>query len=142
MSEKYPNTLAGVGSASLLYGKLVPWPVSFSGIKYISRLCLNLLRVSEAIPWIDGCNYFANWSSDKTAFVAGLAGCVAGSSGCVARRGKAETPGATGPGTDPDAGGGAIGWGLEVIFVYNYIQKGIKRKSIFGTRRWRLYRQV
>ena len=135
MSEKYPNTPAGVGSASLLYGKLVPLPASFNGIKYISRLRLNLVKVSEVTPLVDSCNYFSNWSCDKTAFAASSAVCDAGGD-------EAETPGETGPEVGPGAGEGVICWDLEVILVYNYIQNGIQRKSISVTRIQSLYRQV
>ena len=61
-------------------------------------VCLNLLMVSEVISWYDGRNYLANWSCDKTAFVA--------SSGvCVAAGGEAKTPR---PGTDAGAGEGMV----------------------------------
>ena len=72
------------------------------------------------MPLANSCNYFSNWSFDKTVFAAGSARCVLGGD-------KAETLGETGPGVDPGAG-----VGVEVIFVYNNIQNGIQRKSVFG----------
>ena len=103
MGEKYSNTRAGVGWARLLYGKLVPLPASFNGLKYIGLVCLNLLKVSESVPWVDGCSYFSNWPCDKTAF-------APSSAVCVVRGDETEAPDEPGPGAEPSVGGGTIFW--------------------------------